>query len=76
MEILRGIAVSPGVEISHAFLLDTEDVRIPRRTVIAGEVPAEVASLHAAFDATRQNYVDLQANVARSLGEEASAVLG
>jgi phosphotransferase system enzyme I (PtsI) len=76
MEILRGIAVSPGVEISHAFLLDTEDVRIPRRTVVASEVPAEVASLQAAFDATRQNYVDLQANVARSLGEEASAVLG
>jgi phosphotransferase system enzyme I (PtsI) len=76
MELLRGIAVSPGVVISHAFVLDAEDVRIPRRSVSEGDVSGELAALEAAFEATRQEYIQLQADVARSLGEEASAVLG
>ncbi len=31
MEIKRGIPVSPGVVIAQVFVLDSEDVRIPRR---------------------------------------------
>lgn len=76
MEIIRGIAVSPGVVISHAFVLDAEDVRIPRRSVVESDLPAEMAAMKAAFKSTRQEYVELQEDVARSLGEEASAVLG
>ena len=76
MEIIRGIAVSPGVVISHAFVLDAEDVRIPRRSVVESDLPAEMAAMKAAFAATRKEYVGLQEDVARSLGEEASTVLG
>ena len=45
MEIKRGIAVSPGVAIGPALVLDTEGVRIPQRIVPAEQVEAEVARL-------------------------------
>ena len=41
MEIRRGIAVSPGVAIGPALVLDTEGVRIPHRTVPPDQIPAE-----------------------------------
>lgn len=61
MDIRSGIAVSPGIAIGPALVLDTEGVRIPRRNVPTTLIPSEVERLHvalsaAAFDArTRQN---------------------
>lgn len=45
MEIKRGIAVSPGVAIGPALVLDTEGVVIAQRTIPAEQVEAEVARL-------------------------------
>jgi phosphotransferase system enzyme I (PtsI) len=42
MEILKGIPVSPGVFIGEAFLLETEDLRIPRLQVPPEEVEGEI----------------------------------
>ena len=33
MEIRKGIGVSPGVAIATAFVLETEEYRVPHRTV-------------------------------------------
>ena len=41
MEIKRGIAVSPGVAIGPALVVDTEGLCIPRRSVSRAEVPDE-----------------------------------
>ena len=43
MEIKKGIAVSPGVVISTAVVLDAEDLLVPERHVDPSEVPAEIA---------------------------------
>ena len=51
MEIKRGIAVSSGVAIGPALLLDTEWFRIPQRYVEAEQVDAEVERLHEALEA-------------------------
>src|SRR5882724_8477182 len=63
MEIRRGIAVSPGVAIGPARVLDTEGVRIPHRTVAPEQIPEEIARLRqslreAAADARETAFED------------------
>src|SRR5947209_488843 len=68
MDIKRGIAVSPGVAIGPALVLDTEGFRIPQRFVQAAEVPDEIARLRKALaDAAAQTRETEQA-VASHLG--------
>lgn len=43
MELMKGIAVSPGVVIREALVLDTEEIRIPQRFVEKENVEEEVA---------------------------------
>jgi phosphoenolpyruvate-protein phosphotransferase (PTS system enzyme I) len=50
MEVKRGIAVSPGVAIGPALVIDTEGIRITRRTVASEQMPAEVGLLRAALE--------------------------
>lgn len=54
MDILRGIAVGPGVAIGEAVVLDAEDYRIPFRTVAPEKVSGELEKLSAAFDTARE----------------------
>ncbi len=51
MEIKRGIAVSPGVAIGPALVLDTEWYRIPQRFIEPDQSQAEVARLQEALNA-------------------------
>jgi phosphotransferase system enzyme I (PtsI) len=68
MEHRHGIAVSPGVAIGPALVLDTEGVLIPHRDVPADQISAEIARLHQALDET--------AAAARSDRERMTAKLG
>ncbi|HUR55382.1 MAG TPA: phosphoenolpyruvate--protein phosphotransferase [Gemmataceae bacterium] len=72
MEIRRGIAVSPGVAIGPALVIDTEGIRIPHRLVPAEQIPAEIARLReglaeAAADA-RETRQRLTARLGPALG--------
>ncbi len=49
MEKKHGIKASPGIAIGPALVLDTEGVRIPRRTVPPEQVPGELARLQVAI---------------------------
>ncbi len=49
MEILRGIAVAPGVAIGEAVILETEEFRIPYRTVSPKAIESELARLDTAI---------------------------
>ncbi len=49
MEILKGIAVSPGLAICPAIVIEAEDYRIPKRFVARGQVRAETQRLRQAF---------------------------
>src|SRR6185369_12133194 len=57
MEIKKGIGVSPGVVISTAVVLDAEALVIPKRSVPANEIPAEIERFGKAAAVT---VVDLQ----------------
>ena len=70
----KGISASPGVAIGPALVLDTEEYRIPRRTIAAAEAPAQVRVLDAALEASRQEISDLRDAAARKLGEQTADI--
>ncbi len=49
MEIKKGIAVSPGISIAKAVIIDSEDYRIPRRMVAPSRRMAEIQRVRNAF---------------------------
>ncbi|VTS02917.1 phosphoenolpyruvate--protein phosphotransferase [Tuwongella immobilis] len=72
MEIKRGIAVSPGIAIGPALVLDTEGVRIPHRQIPAANVGDEIQRLHEAIahaaHETRQSQLALTAKLGSQYG--------
>jgi phosphotransferase system enzyme I (PtsI) len=55
MEIKKGIAVSPGISIAKSLIIDSEDYRIPRRSIEPAQRMAEIQRVRTAFqDAARR----------------------
>lgn len=74
MEILRGIAVSPGVAIGEAVILETEDFRIPYRIVTAEQVLQELERLDAAFTSSLEELESQGRWLEDNLGRDAANV--
>ncbi|MCH7993686.1 MAG: phosphoenolpyruvate--protein phosphotransferase [Planctomycetes bacterium] len=74
MDILRGIAVTPGVAIGEAVILEAADYRIPYRTVAADEVEAELARLDAAFEKSIAGIIEQAEWLNANLGGDAARV--
>ena len=49
MEIKKGIAVSPGIAIAEALIVDSEDYRIPQRSIQPSERADEIHRVRKAF---------------------------
>jgi len=49
MEIKKGIAVSPGIAIAKALIIDSEDYRIPRRSIKPSQQLTEIQRARNAF---------------------------
>jgi len=55
MELRKGIAVSPGIAIARAMVIDSKDYRIPRRSIMASQRAGEIKRVRRAFaDAIRE----------------------
>jgi phosphotransferase system enzyme I (PtsI) len=76
MEIKRGIAVSPGVAIGPALVLDSEWFRIPRRSVDAERVDDEIARLRQALAEAARETRENQDAVSAKLGPQYGAIFG
>jgi phosphotransferase system enzyme I (PtsI) len=74
MEIKKGIAVSPGVVISTAVVLDAEDLLVPERHVEQAQVPDEVARFRKAVGASVAELAALRESVAASAGNEIAGI--
>jgi phosphoenolpyruvate-protein phosphotransferase (PTS system enzyme I) len=74
MEIKRGIAVSPGVAIGPALVVDTEGLRISRQTVEPHEVEDEITRLRAALIGAALEARETQKEIATSLGKQYGAI--
>jgi len=49
MEIKKGVAVSPGIAIAKALIIDSEDYRIPRRSIEPSKRMVEIQRVRNAF---------------------------
>jgi phosphotransferase system enzyme I (PtsI) len=76
MEIIRGIAVSPGVAIGPALVLDTEWFRSPQRFIEAEETPTEVLRLQQALAAAARETRENQEAVSAKIGPQYGAIFG
>lgn len=76
MEIKRGIAVSPGVAIGPAMVLDTELFRIPQRFVEGDQLAEEVQRLRQALGAAASEARANQQAVSDKLGRQYGAIFG
>jgi phosphotransferase system enzyme I (PtsI) len=76
MEIKRGIAVSPGVAIGPAFVLQTEWHRLPRRVLEPSRREAEVGRLREALGAAAAEARRHQQAVTSQLGAQYGAIFG
>jgi phosphotransferase system enzyme I (PtsI) len=74
MEIKKGIGVSPGVIIGQAFVLDAEDLVVPRRQVEASEVGGEAERLGRAIAESMVELTDLRDAVTTKHGKEIAAI--
>ena len=66
-QFLRGVPASPGVCIGKAFLLDSEEITIPRRHITPEEIPQEIARFEEALIRTRQEVLEIQRRIAQEL---------
>src|SRR4051812_13288227 len=76
MEIKRGIAVSSGVAIGTALVLDTEWFRIPLRQVTAALVPEELRRLEEGLAAATREARENAQTVSNELGGQYGAIFG
>ena len=75
MNLKKGISASPGVAIGPALVLDTEEYRIPRRTIDEAGIPQQIRILDAALDAARQEVADLRLATTRKHGTNMAQIL-
>lgn len=74
MERLQGIAVSPGVAIGEALIVDHEGFRIPRRFLPRDAVDEELERLDLAFEAAVAEVEHNRQQVSEQLGDEYAAI--
>ena len=74
MERLQGIAVSPGVAIGEALVMDNEGFRIPRRFLPRDAVEDELERLDQAIQAATAEIERNRDRVAEQLGEQYGAI--
>jgi len=74
MQKLQGIAVSPGIAIGEALVMDQEGFRIPRRFVARDAVDDELARLERAMVASGDQLEVKREAVSEQLGEQYGAI--
>jgi phosphotransferase system enzyme I (PtsI) len=61
MEIKKGVAVSPGISIAKSLIIDSEDYRIPRRSIEPGQRMTEIRRARNAFKDAVEELTELEA---------------
>src|SRR5437868_589625 len=74
MQNKKGIPVSPGVAISRALVLDAEDQPIPRRTIPAEKVTAELRRFEQAVTESGKEIERLRDQATSTLGPDVAKI--
>lgn len=74
MQIFQGIAVSPGVVVGEALVVEPGGHRIAQRFVMAGDIPRQLERLEQALQATADELAAQQTSVSARLGKSYGAI--
>ncbi len=74
MEKLVGIGVSPGVAIGHAWIVNSEGLRVSRRSISAEAVDEEIRRLDSAIADLSDELAQNRDTIAGQLGEKYGAI--
>jgi phosphoenolpyruvate-protein phosphotransferase (PTS system enzyme I) len=74
MQILQGIAVSPGIAMGEALVVDNEGLVISRRTITRESVDEELARLDQAIDLVSRQIDRDRETVSAQLGDQYGAI--
>jgi phosphotransferase system enzyme I (PtsI) len=74
MEVIKGIAVSPGIVVGKALLLGAAETHVPKRTIRPEETEAEVARFRAAVAAAVADLGELRRSSEATLGAETAKI--
>jgi phosphotransferase system enzyme I (PtsI) len=69
MEIKKGVAVSPGISIAKSLVIDSEDYRIPRRSIEPSQRIIEIQRVRNAFQDAADELEKLKASK-KGIGEQ------
>jgi phosphotransferase system enzyme I (PtsI) len=69
-QLFRGVAVSPGIAVGKALVLEARRPRAMRETLEPDRVPREVARLQQALDASRRQILEIQERIAKEVGTQ------
>ncbi len=70
MKALKGIAASPGVAIGRAYVLDSEDVSIPKKPIKESAIPKEITRFQEALTKTRAEILVIRDKISHEIGQE------
>lgn len=74
MQVLHGIAVSPGIAIGDALVIDPQGFQIPRRYVARDAVEQELERLQGAVEAVAGEIDENRQRISQELGERYAAI--
>jgi phosphotransferase system enzyme I (PtsI) len=74
MYVKKGIPVSPGIAIAPAVVLQSDELRVRRKTVPADQVPDELARVDEAITRSIAEIEDLRQRTTQSLGGEMAKI--
>lgn len=75
MHTLRGIAVSPGIAIGPALVLDPLNPKLPHRAIAPGRVASELDRLDRALDSARCEAEAAEADARQGIGPQYADIL-
>lgn len=76
MPLMRGIGVSSGVVLGPAIVLETEETRVPRRTIQRTQIPHEMSLLAKAFESARVAIGQERVEFSHRAGTELADIFG
>ena len=65
--VLKGISASPGIVIGKAFILDSEELNIPKRSIKEQDIASEIARFEDALIQTRSEILKIQEKIEKEM---------
>lgn len=70
MKAVNGIGASPGIAIGKAFVLDSEEIVIPRQLIKDSSIPKEITRFQDALTMTRAEIIKIRDKISHEIGKE------